>query len=203
LENNVINNILFTLKNTESPTGDGYDSEERCIVINTVTPLSVLQLLLQNDVKPGTAEYAKTFSGLTFLVPAGEGEIIIESQEANSYCLMVQIGMTNPISIYQTERKEYEIPYASDDETYVYVWNGGTDVVAAARSQTNRKGKKTAGNVKVYTVTYKAKSSASGIERVGLDDNAEEKWYDLNGRRVTKPLKKGLYINNGRKVVIK
>ena len=35
-------------------------------------------------------------------------------------------------------------------------------------------------------------------------DNSMDAWYTLDGRRLTgKPTAKGLYINNGRKVVIK
>jgi hypothetical protein len=32
---------------------------------------------------------------------------------------------------------------------------------------------------------------------------AESKWYDMQGRRIERPTKAGLYINNGKKVVIK
>ena len=39
-----------------------------------------------------------------------------------------------------------------------------------------------------------------------LNDKSEminDKWYDLSGRRVTKPTTKGVYIKNGKKVIIK
>ena len=44
-----------------------------------------------------------------------------------------------------------------------------------------------------------------GIDAVFSDnEETEEKWYDLNGRRLSgKPTTKGLYIKDGRKVVIK
>ncbi len=202
LSNVIIHDILFTLKDTGSETGDGYDSEDNCIVINTVTKLSALETLLRSGVQPGTAEYAEKFTGLTFLVPAGEGYIIIESQESNGYQLMVKVGTNDPVSIYQTERDFYNIPYSSTKESYVYLWNGGTDVVAASRNRTIFRGKKSGINVKVHTVSYKLKA-ASGIEAVGYgEDGADERWYDLNGRRIEKPLKKGLYIRNGQKVVV-
>ena len=202
LSNVIIHDILFTLKDTGSETGDGYDSEDNCIVINTVTKLSALETLLRSGVQPGTAEYAEKFTGLTFLVPAGEGYIIIESQESNGYQLMVKVGTNDPVSIYQTERDFYNIPYSSTKESYVYLWNGGTDVVAASRNRIIHKGKKTMGDVKVHTVSYKLKA-ASGIETVGYGEGEnDERWYDLNGRRIEKPLKKGLYIRNGQKVVV-
>ena len=42
----------------------------------------------------------------------------------------------------------------------------------------------------------------TGIKDVMLDENGAEKWYDLQGRRIVKPTKKGLYIKNGKTVVI-
>jgi len=71
--------------------------------------------------------------------------------------------------------------------------------------RTVMKGKKTVGNVKVFKISYKAKAaSQNGIQTVGLDgEDADAKWYDLNGRRIEKPQKKGLYIRNGQKVVIR
>ena len=31
----------------------------------------------------------------------------------------------------------------------------------------------------------------------------ESKWFDLQGRRIERPTKAGLYINNGKKVLVK
>ena len=45
---------------------------------------------------------------------------------------------------------------------------------------------------------------ATGIERiVSTDLDGTERWYDLNGRRIDKPTQKGVYIQNGSKVVVK
>ena len=49
-------------------------------------------------------------------------------------------------------------------------------------------------------------SGTTGIEDVrGLMSNGRgDKWYDLNGRRLQqKPTQKGVYLNNGRKVIIR
>jgi len=45
----------------------------------------------------------------------------------------------------------------------------------------------------------------TGIEEVGsqMADGGSDVWYDLNGRRLQqKPTQKGVYLNNGRKVVV-
>ena len=47
----------------------------------------------------------------------------------------------------------------------------------------------------------------TGIDAYGVtasDETADDDWYDLNGRKLDKkPVTKGLYIHNGKKVVIK
>lgn len=45
--------------------------------------------------------------------------------------------------------------------------------------------------------------STSGIEAVAIDNNADENWYDLRGIKINgAPKKGGLYIHNGKKVVV-
>ena len=54
-----------------------------------------------------------------------------------------------------------------------------------------------------YTVTVTA--YPTGINTVAADsDDTDATWYDLNGRRLAgKPAKKGIYIRNGRKLLIR
>jgi hypothetical protein len=42
-----------------------------------------------------------------------------------------------------------------------------------------------------------------GTPTISPEGESKEAWYDLNGRKLNgKPTKKGLYIHNGRKVVV-
>ena len=198
LSNTIVNNILFTLKNQGSPEGDGYDTEDHGIVINTVTPTSTVNDLLANNVEPGSADYATQFTGLSFLVPAGEGYIIVTSQEADGVYLMVKVGENDPVAIHLSEMGDYSIPYKSDFLTMVRMWKGDSD----AQSYASTRGKKMMGDVRVTKVTYKAVSS-NGIQRVSVDALNDHRWYDLNGQRISQPQKKGVYIYGNRKVVIK
>ena len=54
----------------------------------------------------------------------------------------------------------------------------------------------------VYKVSYKAKGS-SGIEQIYIEPLDDDGWYDMNGRRIATPVKKGVYIHGHRKVVIR
>jgi hypothetical protein len=198
LSNTIINDILFTLKNQSSPEGDGYDTEGKCIVINTPTLTSTLDALLASGVEPGSAEYANQFTGLTFLVPAGDGYVIVTSQEAENAYLMVKVGANEPVAIHMDEMGDYDIPYQSDEITFVYLWKGGSDI----NSSTGTRGKKTAVDIRIRRVSHKSKGH-SGIQQVVYDTTADQPWYNLRGQRISQPVKKGVYIHGNKKVVIK
>ena len=46
-------------------------------------------------------------------------------------------------------------------------------------------------------------SEATGIKTTDCTDYTDSVWYDLNGRKVAAPSKKGIYVVNGKKVVVK
>lgn len=194
LSNVIINDILFTLKNQNSPEGDGFDPDLDCIVLNTVVAASAVNSLVEKGLLPGTDEYAEEFTGLTFLMPAGEGEIIVTSQELNGVYLMVKVGKEKPVAISMPEMGDYSIPYKSNAKTYVYLWNGGTNA-------NGTRGKKSMTDARVRRVSYK--SAASDIQQVIGELSDDDRWYNLNGLRITRPTKKGVYIHGNRKVVIK
>lgn len=52
-------------------------------------------------------------------------------------------------------------------------------------------------------ITIVFDSEATGIKTTDCTDYTDSVWYDLNGRKVAAPSKKGIYIMNGRKVVVK
>ena len=197
LSNTIVNNILFTLKNQNSTEGDGYDTEEHNIVINTLTPMSTVNALLASGVEPGSADYASQFTGMTFLVPAGEGYIIVTSQEAEGVCLMVKVGDNEPVAIHLSELGDYSIPYKSDQMTYVYMWKENY----GAQDNTSTRGKKTMADVRVTKISYKA-ISINGIRPATIEASGDDRWYDMNGRRISQPVKKGVYIHGNRKVII-
>jgi hypothetical protein len=200
LSNTVINDILYTLKNLDSDEGDGYDPDLRAIILNTNQNLADLMGAIRKGVVPGMPEFAAAFTGLTFLVPAGEGHIVVTSQELNGSQLMVKVGDDEPVSgknsvaISMSEMGDYNIPYQSAMETWVYLYKSG-------KSGSGTRGKKTAADVRIRNVSYK--KLASGISDVVSEQSDDAPWYDLSGQRISKPVKKGLYIHGNRKVVVK
>ena len=56
-------------------------------------------------------------------------------------------------------------------------------------------------SARVITIDF---DEATGVnEVIGVKEVNDGSWYDLNGRKVTAPTKKGIYILNGRKVVVR
>ena len=203
LDNTVIYDILFTLNITGDPSeSDGYDETLHGVVLNTPMSKNDINRVITRGLEPGTEEYADEYTGLTFKVPAGKGYVIIESQTDEQYQMMVKIGNLEPVAFHHTGREKDSVLYECSAPTWVYVYNGGT--VSNARMNAIPKAKKTKGHVIIYSVTRKTQKNVAGIEQISCDALDEyERWYDLQGNRINRPTKKGIYILRGQKVVVK
>ena len=207
LDNTIIFDILFTLDTSGDPSeSDGYDETEHCIVLNHEMPDSRLYNVNFMDLEPGSEEYAEEYIGLTFKVPAGTGYIIIDSRTDGEHWMKVQIGDLAPVSYCHTDREKDYIRYDCDRETWVHVYNGGpVNDNNDARMLASHRAKKTKGQVRIYSITRSSSSTIpDGIEYNNADAfDGAEKWYDLQGNRIERPVKKGIYILQGQKVIVR
>ena len=60
----------------------------------------------------------------------------------------------------------------------------------------------TSGARAVYSISLDDDTTAV-FDLKGQEEESEDRWYDLQGNRIGKPTKKGLYIRNGKMIVIK
>jgi hypothetical protein len=203
LDNTVIFDILFTVDVSGDPSdNDGYDETEKCIVLNTPMSTAGVNGLIINGVEPGTDEYAEMYTGLTFMVPAGTGYVIIDAQTDGEYQMMVKIGELPPVAFNHTGREKDSLLYECSEPTWVYVYNGGK--INNVRMLSNHRAKKEKGHVKIYSVTRSSTSGqGDGIELINSETLESERWYDLQGNRIYRPTKKGVYILQGKKVIVK
>ena len=205
LDNTIIFDILFTLDTSGDPSeSDGYDETEHCIVLNHEMPDSRLYNVNFMDLEPGSEEYAEEYIGLTFKVPAGTGYIIIDSKTDGEHWMKVQIGDLAPVSYCHTDREKDYIRYDCDRETWVHVYNGGP-VNNSARMLASHRAKKQKGQVRIYSITRSSSSTIpDGIEYINAESfDGADKWYDLQGNRIERPVKKGIYILQGQKVIVR
>ena len=54
-----------------------------------------------------------------------------------------------------------------------------------------------------FTTVVIAKPGSTGIEHINTTKDNKDTWYNLNGVRIAQPTEKGLYIHNGRKVMLR
>jgi len=191
LSNTIIDNTYYTM-NAEN--GDGYDATEQAIVLNSTTTAE--QMNTVQNAQVGDATMQANYNGIIFEVPAGSGTITVEAKTIGSHVLNVQIGKAEPNKITKSERGTVDVPYNVTAPTYVYLYastsgaNGAPQRAAAANS--------------VLLYSYKVTVTVNGISVVTYDDLENAKWYTMDGLQLQgKPTKKGLYIVNGRKVVVK
>ena len=118
------------------------------------------------------------------------------------------VGTYSPVSIYTARKTNL---YLGADNTLYYPTASGF-TVNAFRGYFQLKGL-TAGEpnsnqpgVRAFVLNFGDDSNATGILTTNFTNptNSDNEWYSLDGCRLNgKPTAKGIYINNGRKVVIK
>ena len=192
LENTVIDNTYY---NVNAGNGDGYNPIEQALVLNTTT--SSEQMTAIQSAQVGDASVRENYSGIIFEIPAGQGTITVDTKTVGTHVLNVQIGNGAPTQVQKSERGTADVSYNVSTPTYVYLY-AGTQGGSAARLY--RAG--TAGANSVLLYGYKVTIGGTGIEELKNVKMEDLKYFDLNGRKVNTP-GKGVYIINGRKVVIK
>ena len=191
LSNTIIDNTYYTM-NAEN--GDGYDATEQAIVLNSTT--STEQMNAVQNAQVGDATMQANYNGIIFEVPAGNGTITVEVKTIGSHVLNVQIGNGAPNKITKSERGTADVPYNVTGPTYVYLY--------ASTSGASGAPKRAAAANSVLLYSYKVDVLVNGISVVTYGDMENAKWYTTDGIQLQgKPTKKGLYIVNGRKVVVK
>ena len=179
LENYVYDDrVLLTLKNTQSNSGDGIDdSGTQGIVLNNQTYEDDIDRMNLEEYAPGTAAFADIFTGITVLVPGGEGWIVIDGETHDGYCIKLRSLFGDELKEQMTSeiRSKKAFYYTFSEPTFVGIYNGGKSN-NAAREKVIRPGKKTVGHIKVFNVNVSPKKvqaanpagAASGGDYTGV-----------------------------------
>ena len=104
------------------------------------------------------------------------------------------VGSLDPTTIAAST--DTQTNYACNGKAFVYV----KDAISAGANKAWLEIPASANGARQLKIVF---ADATGISAVsGLPaDNGD--WYDLNGRKIAKPTKKGVYIKDGKKVVVK
>ena len=139
-------------------------------MVNTMTDAQVQKVataVLNNTMQPGGTSFAYEFNGVTFIVPAGSGSIIIDQETDPDY----EYHLT-PVGLSETYNL---VPGDAKIEKYEYL--GGNRV----KITIDYSNLKTQTYYMLY-LTKKASSGARGGTRLGKRDKAHGKLYSVGVR---------------------
>jgi surface protein len=139
-------------------------------------------------------------AGEGILLMGDEGEYKIPRKSTTAYYMNMFRGTLKPITINETEG-EYTNYYLSNGDSGVgfYKVNGSVDLKANRAYLPLLKGTASAGT---RFIGIDFGDGTTSIREVKSGEVKGEEWYTLQGQRVAKP-GKGLYIRNGKKVVVR
>jgi len=194
----VENGILYTLPDAN----DGYESpgesgSGKVVAINSLMTLEeVIEIARQvanGTLVPGTAEYSAAFSGMTFLLPAGTGIIIINVRTNESGKLAVKIG-NQPAVTFDEAKDAFEelvVPFACSVPTYVQLFNQSAATGSRELDSHRAPGRKETATVEIKGLSVSASSVVAvpepALSPVMLDKSAVAKEAGKHFIKVNNP----------------
>ena len=119
LDNAIIDNVLFTLTNDGS--GQGFDPDEPAGVVIT-TGVDEADVDAAMLLTPGSDEFAESFKGITFRLPAGTGLINFQYKADAGSTLKLRIGNASPYTFTSQTLSEETVPYSCIEPTLVFLY---------------------------------------------------------------------------------
>ena len=128
-------------------------------------------------------------------IPKGT-PVLIEKTDAN-------VTTEDPTNVSSNMLKYAEQEVTADGALYI-LYNGEY-VKASGKIPAMKCYLKTtkAAGARRLIIGHNNGDDSTGINAIDNEQTPIDKWYDFNGNRINKPVKKGLYIKNGKKVVVK
>ena len=136
---------------------------------------------------------AKTFSGVT-LQPAGDCTTTVRADNGGDYTFQ---GILTPTAL-ETNDRQYFLNSAG---TYFVLPLNNTSQMKATRAYIIVPAPAAPAQGRQYSFDFNGTTTAiDNVTISGMEDGA---WYTISGIRVNRPAAKGVYIHNGRKVIVK
>ena len=136
---------------------------------------------------------AKTFSDVT-LQPAGDCTTTVRADNGGDYTFQ---GILTPTAL-ETNDRQYFLNSAG---TYFVLPLNNTSQMKATRAYIIVPAPAAPAQGRQYSFDFNGTTTAiDNVTISGMEDGA---WYTISGIRVNRPAAKGVYIHNGRKVIVK
>ena len=188
LNGNVVGDVYYNIS-----SGNGsYNTAEGCIIVTKPTDDSAIdgQDIFGEDFKDN-------YTGIVFIVPAGNGTIKVEAQTSGNLVLKVKIGDNAPREMVLNDKQKASFPYNVSEDTFVYIYAGAK--AAGAKGMRKASGN---GELKIYGIEIV--SGTDSLDNLTISQLDDSPVYNLNGQKVDgMPTNKGIYIKDGKKVLVK
>lgn len=207
LVNTVIDNVYYNIDNRYGIWSDQgyYDSSDQSIVINATTETATVATVASSE-DPLTAAAAKGYVGIIYEIPAGQGQIIVDALTSAANDVAIQVGTDEAVTYASTDAAgETTVNYNVAGNTFVYVY-ATTASSSGAKGNGVRKAPSLSKGIKIYSIKTRTNvvTDIKSITTTGEVTGNATDWYSINGQRISgQPTKKGLYINGGKKVIVK
>lgn len=203
LVNTVIGNVYYNIDNRY---GTGYyDSSDQSIVVYATTETATVATVASSE-DPLTAAAAKGYVGIIYEIPAGQGQIIVDALTSAANDVAIQVGTDEAVTYASTDAAgETTVNYNVAGNTFVYVY-ATTASSGGAKGNGVRKAPSLSTGIKIYSIKTRTNvvTDIKSITTAGEVTGNATDWYSINGQRISgQPTKKGLYINGGKKVIVK
>lgn len=207
LVNTVIGNVYYNIDNSYGTWSDQgyYDSSDQSIVVNATTETATVATVASSE-DPLTAAAAKGYVGIIYEIPAGQGQIIVDALTSAANDVAIQVGTDEAVTYASTDAAgETTVNYNVAGNTFVYVY-ATTASSSGAKGNGVRKAPSLSKGIKIYSIKTRTNvvTDIKSITTAGEVTGNATDWYSINGQRISgKPNRKGLYINGGKKLIVK
>ena len=187
LNGNVVGNVYYNIGSSNG----GYNDVDGCLEITRPTADDDI------DGKDIFGEdFRNNYTGIVFRVQAGSGVVKVKAETTGTMMLKVKVGNNAPAEMLLSGQVTASFPYSVTEPTYIYIYGGAL----AAAPESNRSS--SANVLKIYSLEWS--SGSSGVDIITDSRSSVDGYYTLDGRKLQgQPTKKGVYIVNGKKIVVK
>ena len=187
MNGNVVGNVYYNIGSSNG----GYNDVDGCLEITRPTADDDI------DGKDIFGEdFRNNYTGIVFRVQAGSGVVKVKAETTGTMMLKVKVGNNAPAEMLLSGQVTASFPYSVTEPTYIYIYGGAL----AAAPESNRSS--SANVLKIYSLEWS--SGSSGVDIITDSRSSVDGYYTLDGRKLQgQPTKKGVYIVNGKKIVVK
>jgi hypothetical protein len=191
--------------NLKAYTATGYDKK------GIIRLTRVKQVPAKTAVLLLAPEEAKTYTIPTISLQQIQADIFVGTLEATTIKRVEDDIVNYYVSVVNEEVGFY---WASETGTKIGAKRGWlpvpkemTSLAAGSRGNANAKSTLSISPsddvIEVSLKSIDGDGGTTGISRIAAEAAGNDTWYNLNGQRINTPNKKGLYIKNGKKVIVK